>query len=161
MDWLVEKATELGVSSIQPLITERTVLRLSGERAEKRVAHWQAIAQAACEQCGRNRVPLILPLQTWGNFLQKLSLCSSLSPQEPALALILSLGEQAQTLNALKALNASQRHLPVKVLSGPEGGLSPAEETAAIAAGYWPTSLGTRTLRAETAALAALIGLSS
>ena len=60
MDWLVEKATELGVASIQPLMTERSVLRLSGERAEKKVAHWQSVAVAACEQCGGNRVPLSL-----------------------------------------------------------------------------------------------------
>jgi 16S rRNA (uracil1498-N3)-methyltransferase len=158
MDWLVEKATELGVSSIQPLITERTVLRLSGERAEKRVAHWQAIAQAACEQCGRNRVPKILPLQTWGNFSKTLG---HSSPQAPVRALILSLSEQAQTFDALKALNAAEWRTPVNVLSGPEGGLSPAEEATAIAAGYWPASLGARTLRAETAALAALIALSS
>ena len=68
MDWLVEKATELGVASIQPLMTERSVLRLSGERATKKQAHWQAIVVAACEQCGRNRVPLVhavMPLDRW------------------------------------------------------------------------------------------------
>jgi 16S rRNA (uracil1498-N3)-methyltransferase len=66
MDWLVEKATELGVTAIQPLICERTVLRLSGERAEKKLAHWQAVAQSACEQCGRNRVPVVHAVRTFG-----------------------------------------------------------------------------------------------
>lgn len=70
MDWLVEKATELGVASIQPLMTERSVLRLSGERAEKKVAHWQSVAIAACEQCGGNRVPLVKPVKTLQAWLQ-------------------------------------------------------------------------------------------
>ena len=69
MDWLVEKATELGVTSIQPLMTERSVLRLSGERSEKKVAHWQSVAIAACEQCGGNRVPLVHPVQTLTQWL--------------------------------------------------------------------------------------------
>ena len=70
MDWLVEKATELGVASIQPLMTERSVLRLTGERAEKKVAHWQSVAVAACEQCGGNRVPAHSPCHEFGGLDQ-------------------------------------------------------------------------------------------
>ncbi|MGA8007863.1 MAG: 16S rRNA (uracil(1498)-N(3))-methyltransferase, partial [Thiomonas sp.] len=69
MDWLVEKATELGVAAIQPLITQRSVLRLGGERAQKRVEHWQGIAVAACEQCGRNRLPVIAPIRNLADWL--------------------------------------------------------------------------------------------
>ena len=69
MDWLVEKATELGVASIRPLMTAHAVLRLSGERADKKRAHWEAIAIAACEQCGRNRLPTVHPVQTFANWL--------------------------------------------------------------------------------------------
>ena len=70
MDWLVEKATELGVASLQPLMTERSVLRLKGDRADKKQAHWQAVAIAACEQCGGNRVPLIHPVRTLADGLR-------------------------------------------------------------------------------------------
>ena len=72
MDWLVEKATELGVATIQPLLCERSVLRLAGERALKKVAHWQAIALAACEQSGRTRVPVIEPVRALPQWLREL-----------------------------------------------------------------------------------------
>ncbi|MCZ8252880.1 MAG: 16S rRNA (uracil(1498)-N(3))-methyltransferase [Hylemonella sp.] len=147
MDWLVEKAVELGVASLQPLQAERSVLRLSGERAEKKRQHWQAIAVAACEQCGRNRVPPVPVLQT---------LPAWLGGELPRQRLLLSLAADSVPL-------ARQRDRlddgPVLFLSGPEGGLSPAEEQAARAAGFLPVSLGPRTLRAETAPLAALAAL--
>jgi 16S rRNA (uracil1498-N3)-methyltransferase len=147
MDWLVEKASELGAASLQPLLTERSVLRLSGERAEKKRQHWQAIAVAACEQCGRNRVPPVPALQT---------LPAWLGSALPRQRLLLSLAADSVPL-------AQQRDRlddgPVLFLSGPEGGLSPAEEQAARAAGFVPVSLGPRTLRAETAPLAALATL--
>ena len=73
MDWLVEKATELGVSGLQPLMTERSVLRLSGERAEKKVAHWHSVAVAASEQCGGNRVPQLLPVSTLATWLAEVA----------------------------------------------------------------------------------------
>lgn len=148
MDWLVEKATEIGVASLQPLLTERSVLRLTGERADKKVAHWQAIAIAACEQCGANRVPAVhpfLPLAHW------LKAQHSAAPHR----CLLSLHEDATPL----AQHAW--HGPVVVLSGPEGGLSASEEAAAIASGFVPLSLGARILRAETAALAALVRLAA
>ena len=152
MDWLVEKATELGVASIQPLMTERTVLRLDGDRAAKKAAHWQSVAVAACEQCGRNRVPLIHPvtnLSTW------------IKTTGEALAqtkYLLSLREGTQPLRERMA-NADSTgagHGGLIFLSGPEGGLGNAEEDAAQAAGFVAVSLGERVLRAETAALAAL-----
>nr|WP_315464890.1 16S rRNA (uracil(1498)-N(3))-methyltransferase [uncultured Rhodoferax sp.] len=146
MDWLVEKATELGVASIQPLMTERSVLKLSGERAEKKVAHWQSVAVAACEQCGGNLVPRVHPMQTLAQWLK-----SPAAPSGDTQRLLLSLRPGSAALAALPARSAA-----VWFLSGPEGGLSGQEEDTAIAAGFAPASLGPRVLRAETAALAAL-----
>ena len=144
MDWLVEKATELGVASIQPLMTERSVLRLSGERAEKKRLHWQGIAVAACEQCGRNRVPLVLPPASFSDWLK-------IQNKTAEVRLLLSL--QADTQPLMKALGANRL---MTFLSGPEGGLSLAEESAALAKGFLPVTLGQRVLRSETAPLACL-----
>ncbi|HSV45893.1 MAG TPA: 16S rRNA (uracil(1498)-N(3))-methyltransferase [Ramlibacter sp.] len=141
MDWLVEKATELGATAIWPLLAQRSVLRLSGERAAKRQAHWQSIAIAACEQCGRNRVPrvhAVMPLDQW-------------TPPAAAAPLLLSLKAPGLPLGQAAAAAG-----PVLLLSGPEGGLSAQEEDAALARGFQPVSLGGRVLRAETAPLAAL-----
>jgi 16S rRNA (uracil1498-N3)-methyltransferase len=146
MDWLVEKATELGVASITPLAAERSVLKLKGERADKKLAHWQGVAVAAAEQCGRNRVPTICPALTLKEWLAQ--------PTALADRWVLSL---AQGTQPLAAVNTSTR--PVIVLSGPEGGLAPAEEAAALAAGFQPVTLGPRVLRAETAPLALLSAL--
>ena len=170
MDALVEKATELGVARVQPLVCERSVLRLSGERAQRKVLHWQAIAAGACEQSGRNRVPHIaapLPLRTW---LAMLPAVPGLTPEPGLPALVpqphapnvspnaahrwlLSLAPDALPL--ARAL-ASPGAPATTLLSGPEGGLAPGEIAAAQAAGFWPVSLGPRTLRADTAPLAAL-----
>ena len=150
MDWLVEKAAELGAASVQPLMTERSVLRLSGERAEKKVAHWQSVAVAACEQCGGNRVPLIHPVLTLAQWLKNRAECAADAPR----GLLLSLRADALGVREA-AINGEE----VCFLSGPEGGLSPAEEAAALAAGLLPVTLGPRVLRAETAALAALTAL--
>jgi len=145
MDWLLEKATELGAASVQPLQTERSVLRLDAERAERRRAHWQSIATAACEQCGRNRVPPVHEVQPLTDWLAAAS--------QPLQRLLLSLQPDAAPLAPhLRQLDSGA----VVLLCGPEGGLSPAEETAARARGFVPVSLGPRTLRAETAPLAAL-----
>ena len=147
MDWLVEKATELGAASITPLLTERSVLRLSGERAQKKQAHWQAIAVAASEQCGRNRVPSIAPLTGLAEWIGGLAAPGG----DPRQRLLLSLNSQARALH-----RAQEAAAPVLLLSGPEGGLSAAEEAAALASGFSPITLGSRVLRAETAPLAAL-----
>ncbi len=150
MDWLVEKATELGVASIQPLMTERGVLRLSGERAEKKQAHWQAIAHAACEQSGRNRVPHIHTIKTLGGYLA----AQKIAAQKDTCHIILSLQTNSTILVQAMRSKACET---VYVLSGAEGGLSATEESKALAAGYEPVTLGNRVLRAETAAIAALV----
>ena len=146
MDWLVEKATELGVASITPLLAERSVLKLKGERADKKLAHWQAVAVAACEQCGRNRVPTLHPAQTLADWLQ--------APPQDGQRLLLSLRPGTQPLHA-----AAPGHTGLVFLSGPEGGLSGTEEELALAHGFAPVTLGPRVLRAETAPLAALAAL--
>ena len=171
MDGLIEKATELGVASIQPLLCERAVLRLEGERAERKRAHWQAVAETACEQSGRARVPAVAPVLALAAWLAQLprqgsgaELVSgtgtgtgtgSGSGSGPGLRLVLSLRADARPLAALPSSLAAPR-ARVLALSGPEGGLSPAEEDAARAAGFQPVSLGPRTLRADTAPLALL-----
>lgn len=148
MDWLVEKAAELGVASLQPLHTAHSVLRLSGDRATKKQAHWQSVAAAACEQCGGNRVPAVQPVADLAAWL-----CTS-EPIAP-LRCVLSLAEGTRPLAGV--LRDQPAEAPVLFLSGPEGGLSPPEDAAARAAGFVPVTLGPRVLRAETAALAALV----
>ena len=157
MDWLVEKATELGVTSIAPLMTERSVLRLQGERLNKKLAHWRAVAIAASEQCGRSRVPQILAPANLAAYLKTLENTTPAGMSQAAgqatrhVRLVLSLQGGALPLTGFAA-----GHDAFTLLSGPEGGLSPAEEIAAQTAGFSALSLGPRTLRAETAPLAAL-----
>jgi 16S rRNA (uracil1498-N3)-methyltransferase len=174
MDDLVEKAAELGVARIVPLMSERSVLRLQGERATKKQAHWQGVAVAACEQSGRNRVPVVEPVQALGAFMLadggmaagnqhglvkwQLSLeAHAVSLAQAFMSLQDVVGKQAQGRSQgpgnARAPEATQT---LTVLSGPEGGLSPQEQTFALQAGYQPVSLGLRTLRADTAPLAAL-----
>ncbi|MFT4193968.1 16S rRNA (uracil(1498)-N(3))-methyltransferase, partial [Ottowia sp.] len=133
MDWLAEKATELGAASLQPLLTERASLRLAGERAAKKRAHWQAVAVAACEQSGRNR---LLDVREQLSFQEYLA-----TPAGPV-RWLLSLDAAAVPLSA--ALTALAPDQAVALLSGPEGGLSPAEQAAALAAGWQPVGLGPR-----------------
>jgi 16S rRNA (uracil1498-N3)-methyltransferase len=149
MDWLVEKATELGVHRITPLMTERSVIRLTGERAEKKQAHWQAVAASASEQCGRNRVPVIdMPerLDAW---------LARQTSQADVVHGVLSLHASTQPLNTLRE-GAAVSPKSWVLLNGPEGGLTDAEDAAARAKGFVALSLGERVLRAETAALGAL-----
>jgi 16S rRNA (uracil1498-N3)-methyltransferase len=154
MDWLIEKATELGAASVQPLMSERSVLRLSGERAEKKTAHWQAAAIAACEQSGRNRIPTVfMPISYQKWLLAGIEYAQS-APDLIVSKAILSLHAQATSAAAWAKQQAANQAL--LCLAGPEGGLSPAEEQAALDAGFAPISLGERTLRSETAPLAAL-----
>ena len=148
MDYTVQKAVELGVGAIRPLAASRSVVRLSAERAAGRLSHWQSIAIAACEQCGRNRIPQIGPvadLDTW------LAQCGE--RRDGALPVLLS-----------PRADAGLRDLPrpagaVLLLAGPEGGWAPEEEEAARRAGFVPVRLGPRVLRTETAALAALAAM--
>jgi 16S rRNA (uracil1498-N3)-methyltransferase len=150
MDFVVEKATELGAAAIVPLMSERSVLRLSGERAAKRVAHWQALAVAACEQCGRNRVPRIEAVQTLAAALAGTLARTEAAPDGWVDRRLLAWRDARPWAPVL----AAARQLVL--LSGPEGGLTPAEEDLARAAGFVATGLGPRTLRADTAPLAAL-----
>lgn len=143
MDALVEKATELGVAVIQPLLCERSVFRVDGARARKKVEHWSAVAIAASEQSGRTRVPLVQPFSTLPVWLAGLA--------GDAHKRVLSLRSAAAT-DWVPAVSSSG----VVLLSGPEGGLSPTEEDTAMAHGFVAASLGPRTLRADTAPLAAL-----
>ena len=146
MDAVVEKATELGANAFQPLLCERSVLRLSGERADKKVAHWRAVAVSACEQSGRTQVPHVAPVATLTDWLR------GLPPVAEA-------GMARWMLSFRDAVPLDVGTVPAAgliCLSGPEGGLSPAEEDAARAAGFVPVSLGPRVLRADTAPLAVL-----
>ncbi|CAG9178653.1 16S rRNA (uracil(1498)-N(3))-methyltransferase [Cupriavidus pampae] len=153
MDWLIEKAVELGVSAIQPLQAQRSVVRLQGERAVKREAHWQALTAAACEQCGRNRLPTLAPVATVEAWLAA----------TPASGARLLMSPRATA--SLPALAAAERDAwlagGVTLLIGPEGGLSPEEEDMALRAGFTAVSLGPRILRTETAGLACLATLNA
>ena len=146
MDWLVEKATELGVARIQPLLCERSLLRVQGERAEKKREHWQAVAAAAAEQCGRTRVPAIEPVRELASYVHA-------GAPSPATRYLLSL--RAGSAPPPRPSLAQ----PLVLLSGPEGGLTEAEEELALANDWRPVTLGPRVLRAETAPLALLAWL--
>lgn len=143
MDWIVEKAVELGAAAIQPLAAQRCVMRLSGERAAKRHAHWQGIIEAASEQSGRNRLAQLGQLDEFSRWTgqQDLHRRVILTPRASQ-----SLGEWAR------------HHAPqaLAVLVGPEGGFSEAEEKLAMARGALPLAMGPRILRTETAGLSAL-----
>jgi 16S rRNA (uracil1498-N3)-methyltransferase len=144
MDWVIEKATELGASRLQPLMCERAVLRLDGERAARKREHWQAQAVAAAEQSGGTQVPQVLPVRRLGDWLADAGLpasCWMLCP------------------SAAPGLPVVGREEPLVVLSGPEGGLTPAEEAQALQRGFVAVGLGPRVLRADTAPLAVLAAL--
>lgn len=146
MDGVIEKATELGVHAVQPLITERSVLRLAGERAVRKREHWQMIAAAASSQCARTRVPKIEPVRALADWL------ASLPDGTLQARWLLS-------LRGAKALAGLVRERPpgtALVLSGPEGGLTAAEEVMAMQHGFSAAGLGPRVLRADTAPLAVL-----
>jgi 16S rRNA (uracil1498-N3)-methyltransferase len=153
MDWLVEKAVELGVARIAPLVAARGVVRLSAERASRRQAHWQAVVRAACEQCGRNRVPDVQAACDLSKWLDALP-----DPIEPG-ALRLMLSPRANV--PFDALPSAPPEGDVTLLIGPEGGLSPEEEEAATAHGFTALSLGPRVLRTETAGMALLAALAA
>lgn len=151
MDALIEKATELGAAAIQPLLCERSVLRLSGERAARRVEHWRAVAIAACEQSGRTELPAIGEVQTLRDWLAGLG-----DGPGDTRRIVLS---PASTL-FWGPDSVGPAGTALTILSGPEGGLSTAEEAGALEAGFVAVSLGARVLRADTAPLAALAGCS-
>ena len=145
MDFTLQKSVELGVAEIRPVISERCVVRLSGERAEKRVVRWQEIVVSACEQSGRNIVPKVLPLTTYAQALQQL-------PQETT-KLLMSLN-RAQKLSDVRPQSGK-----VVFMVGPEGGWTEKEEQQAFDAGFQSVTLGKRVLRTETASLAAIAAM--
>ena len=145
MDFTLQKSVELGVAEIRPVISERCVVRLSGERAEKRVARWQEIVVSACEQSGRNIVPKVLPLTTYAQALQQL-------PQETT-KLLMSLN-RAQKLSDVRPQSGK-----VVFMVGPEGGWTEKEEQQAFDAGFQSVTLGKRVWRTETASLAAIAAM--
>jgi len=145
MDYAIRKTTELGVTSIQPLLTARSAPLPPGERADKRVLHWRQVAIAACEQCGRNRVPEVLPPQRLEDWLAAWTGSG------------IVLAPDAQCPLAALAPTAA----PVALLIGPEGGFDARELQAARARGFHAVRIGPRVLRTETAAAAALAVLQS
>lgn len=145
MDSTVRKAVELGVAEIQPVLAARSVARPKGERAENRRAHWQKVVIAACEQCGRNRIPEVQPLRPAMEY----------RPAPDAVAILLS--PQAK----LRLVEAARESKSYVLASGPEAGFTAEEEAALAGAGFVPVSLGPRVLRTETAAVAALAALNA
>jgi 16S rRNA (uracil1498-N3)-methyltransferase len=143
MDFTIQKAVELGVAAIQPLIAEKSVVRLSGEREAKRLAHWRRVAIAACEQCGRNRIPEVLQPVAVERY----------KPQKDSSKILLAPGGEGRLRELARP--------PIIVAVGPEAGFSAAEESYLVAAGFAKTQLGERVLRTETAALAALAALNA
>ncbi len=148
MDWIIEKAVELGVTAIQPLAAQRCVVRLNGERADKKHSHWQGIIRAAAEQSGRNRLAHLAPLSDFTSWIAQSDLHKRilLSPR----------GEQS--------LSDWARHQPAQAVSlmiGPEGGFSDGEEKLACEHGALMLTMGARVLRTETAGLSALAALNA
>jgi 16S rRNA (uracil1498-N3)-methyltransferase len=146
MDFVVQKAVELGVVRIQPVAAKRSVIRLSGERAERRVEHWRNIAIAACEQSGRNRVPSVAPILDLPQYL-------GIAARENALRFVCAPG----VAGSLRDLGKPD--VPVSLLIGPEGGFEDGELLAAHDAGFSPLRLGPRVLRTETAGLGAVAAM--
>ena len=142
MDLIVQKATELGVRRIVPVVTERSVVRLDEERGKKRLRHWQAITVSACEQCGRNLLPVVEAPSSLDRYSDK---------PEPGLKVVLD-GTSDIAFDGLPVPSDA-----ITLLVGPEGGLSEEEIEAATGKGFERATLGPRILRAETAAIAAVI----
>jgi 16S rRNA (uracil1498-N3)-methyltransferase len=145
MDFTVQKATELGVAAVQPVVAARSTGRIAGERAESKRAHWRRVAVAACEQCGRNRVPEVRPV------LPLAQLCAA-APAGSKLLL---------SPLARQGLRGARLDGAVALAAGPEAGFTAEEEALLAEAGFVPVRLGPRVLRTETAALAALAALNA
>ena len=142
MDLVVQKATELGVARLVPVLTERSIVRLDEEQSDRKSSHWRAIAIAACEQCGRNRLPEVALPARLHEFLRQ--------PAGDSVRLLLSPSATQRIEDVPRPAHG------VTVLIGPEGGLSDAEQEDALTAGFTAVNLGPRVLRTETAAIAAL-----
>lgn len=147
MDFTLQKAVELGVAAVRPIQTERSVVKLAGERAIKRLQHWQSVVISACEQCGRSVVPEVHAVSGFADWLAI----------ETATAVRIVLAPDAEQ----RLADLPRPATPVVLLAGPEGGLTDSELTAARLRGFTPARLGPRILRTETAALAALSAMQS
>src|SRR5690606_3904088 len=157
MDWIIEKAAELGVSDVFPISAERSIVQLSGGRLEKRQTHWQRIAESASEQSGRNRIMQVHPLQTLGAYLQQANdTLGYLCHPEGGRSLLQALATAASAgLEAKAELSAPPpAPLALRLLSGPEAGWSPQELRKVQATGIETVTFGARILRTETAGLA-------
>ncbi len=148
MDWVIEKAVELGVATIQPLAAQRSVVKLSAERAEKRQAHWQGIIASASEQCGRNRLAQLEPLADFNRWIAQ--------PSTQARILF-----SPRATQSLAGWAKNQTPQAVTLMIGPEGGFTEQEEQLAVARGAILLSLGERVLRAETAGMFAVAAIQS
>jgi 16S rRNA (uracil1498-N3)-methyltransferase len=148
MDWTIEKAVELGVHAIQPLVTARTQARFDDERLQRRHEHWQRIVESACTQCGRDRLPALAPALGLARWL------GALAPSAPGRRAVL-----APQASARLAELRIERSAGVELLVGPESGLSEQELASADAAGFVAVRLGPRVLRTETAGIAAIAAL--
>ncbi len=151
MDWIIQKAVELGVTRIQPVMTHRSIVHLSDERSFKRLQHWQKIVISACEQCGRNRIPQVLPLTTLPEWLSHKKTDKSSSDSY----LMLS----TTTTQNLRNIAEPPENSNLSLVIGPEGGFTQEEEIAIVHASFVPVRLGQRILRTETAALTAIAAL--
>ena len=150
MDLILQKSTELGVAAIRPLLSLRSNVRLMQRQQERKHEHWLGVMRSACEQCGRNRVPELLPA---------LRLADALATLDQPMRLLLEPDDSAQGLRQLVSFATGVAPAPIVLLVGPEGGFDPAEIAAAHAAGFKSCRMGPRVLRTETAALAALAAL--
>lgn len=150
MDWIVEKAVETGAASILPTECERSVVRLLGDpkRSEKRLAHWQSIAQSACEQCDRTVIPNIEPIQSYGNAIKK---------TKADMKVLFS----PEAKHSFEQFLNQQTPGAICLVVGPEGGFSSSEEALAQEAGFEILSLGPRVLRTETAGIVAITAVHS
>jgi 16S rRNA (uracil1498-N3)-methyltransferase len=148
MDWIIEKAVELGVAAIVPLAAQRSVVRLSAERAEKRLAHWHGVIVAASEQSGRNRLARLAELENFAAWA---------SGGDDAVRILLS----PRASRSLPDWARQQAPQAITLLVGPEGGFTEQEEDAAVAGGALMLSMGPRILRTETAGLAALAAINA
>lgn len=146
MDFTVKKAVELGAAEIRPVLAAASVARPKGERAAARHAHWQKVAIAACEQCGRNRIPTVQPMVE----------ASGYGDEGKGIRILLSPAAELRFSQACKSGGTE-----FTIAAGPEAGFNGAEETAFLNAGFVPAKIGPRVLRTETAGLAALAALSA
>ncbi len=151
MDWIIQKTVELGVTCIQPITTTRSIVHLSDERSSKRLQHWQRIIISACEQCGRNHLPQILPLITLPEWLSQKKATQS----SHDLSLMLS----TTATESLRNIPQPPISAHLALVIGPEGGFTQEEEAVISHTGFIPVRLGRRILRTESAALAAISAL--